>query len=160
MNKKNMENTNEKKKIIIACYRRPYVEKSLEAIANLLTIEKIKKVYVLTITEEKGPGVNVDSYLGRKDVKKFESNLEEDKNIRSKRYTDEIIGLCKNLHIKCEKIQRKGKTSKIILDEAKRIKPSHIVIHKSEKTRIDKKLTGSVSDEVCQESMCIVSIYE
>ena len=66
--------------------------------------------------------------------------------------------LFKQFSVDMEKIERKGKASEIILKEAKKHKPSHIVVHKSDKSKIDKRLSGSVSDEVCKESMCIVKI--
>jgi nucleotide-binding universal stress UspA family protein len=149
---------NSSKTIIIACYRRPYVKSSLESIDTLLKKEKTEKVYILSISEEKKPSATVENYLGSKDVKEFESKLDEDQTYRASKYTDEILRICEELEINCKKIEKKGNVSEIILEEAKKHKPSHIVIHRSDKTRIDKRLSGSVSDEVCKESMCIVTI--
>jgi nucleotide-binding universal stress UspA family protein len=146
--------------VIIACYRRPYVKNSLDSVEELLRKEKAKKVYVLSITEEKKPSANIESYLGSRDVRDFENKLDEDKMIRASRYTKEILEICEKLNIDCKKIERKGKASEIILEEAKEHKPSHIVVHKSDKSKIDKRLSGSVSDEVCKDSMCIVTVLK
>jgi hypothetical protein len=148
------------KTVIIACYRKPYVKGSLDSVENLLKKEKIEKVYILSITEAKKPSSNIENYLGFKDIKDFENKLDEDKMIRASRYTNEFLRICNKLKIDCEKIERKGKASEIILEEAKKHKPSYIVVHKSDKSKIDKRLSGSVSDEVCKESMCIVTILK
>jgi hypothetical protein len=158
--KKDIIEDNLKKKIIIACYRRPYIKSSLELIEKLLEEEKIEKVYILSITEKKDIKENILSYLGTRDVRDFEDKLNEDQMIRAAKYTDEIISICKKLKINCEKITRRGKTSMIILDEAEKIKPSQIVIHKSDKSKIDKRLSGSVSDELCNDSMCIIKMFK
>jgi hypothetical protein len=154
----NKANNKQEKTVIIACYRRPYTEKSLSSIKDLLKEEKTKKVIILSIAESKKSSPNVESYLGLRDVKNLKDKIEEDKTIRAARYTDKIIDICKKLDTKCEKIEKKGKAAKIILEEAKEYKPSHIVIHRSDKSRIDKHLSGSVKDEVCKESMCIVTV--
>jgi len=148
------------KTVLIACYRRPYVKDSLDSVKDLLKKEKTEKVYVLSITEAKKPSANIESYLGSRDVKNFENKLDEDKTVRASRYANEILKICEKLNIGCEKIERKGKASEIILKEAKKHKPSHIVVHKSDKSKIDKRLSGSVSDEVCKDSMCIVTILK
>jgi hypothetical protein len=148
------------KTVLIACYRRPYVKDSLDSVKDLLKKKKTEKVYVLSITEEKKPSANIESYLSSRDVKDFENKLDEDKMIRTSRYTKEILKICEKLKIDCEKIERKGKASEIILEESKKHNPSYIVVHKSDKSKIDKHLSGSVSDEVCKESMCIVTILK
>lgn len=156
----NKTHNDSEKSVIIACYRRPYAKSSLESIESLLKKEKIENVYILSISEEKKPSATINNYLGTKDVKDFKNKLDEDQIFRTSKYTDEILRICKKLKIDCEKIERKGKASKIILKEAKKHKPSHIVVHKSDKSKIDKHLSGSVSDEVCKESMCIVTILK
>jgi hypothetical protein len=160
MNKeyKKRKNMSAGKIVIIACYRRPYTKESLVSIENLLKNEKVEQVFILSITELKKPGINIENYLGLKDIKKFKNKVEEDKTIRASRYTNRIIEICEKLDIDFEKIEKKGKASKIILEEAKKHNTSYIVVHKSDKSKIDKRLSGSVSNEVCKKSMCIVKI--
>lgn len=149
-----------KNTIIIACYRRPYDKQSLESIRGLLKRENPDKVIVLSISEIKKSRLNVKSYLGTRDIKKFKDKLAKDQRLRSSRYTDKIIDICRKLNIDCKKIEEKGKASDIIIEKAKENKPSHIVIHESDKSKIDKMLSGSVSDEVCRESICVVTILK
>ncbi len=147
-------------KILIACYRSPYDEDSLKKIKNLIKNKSPEKIIVLSISETKNSSGTIESYLGRKDVDKLKGQFEKDQEIRSSGYSDKILDIGRKLGISAEKIIKKGKASKIILKAVKKYEPSYVVIHPSDKSGIDKILSGSVEDKVCKESKCEVKVLE
>ncbi len=142
------------KKILIACYRNPYDKKSIEKIKKILKKEKPDKIIILSISETKKSSGTIESYLGRKDVEKLRGQFEKDQKIRSSGYSDKIIELTENLEIPAKKIEKKGKASDIILKAVEEYKPSKVIIHPSDKSGVDKILSDSVEDTVCEESEC------
>ncbi len=154
MNEKN------NKKILIACYRSPYDKESLKKIEKLLKNKQPDKVIVLSISETKKSSGTIKSYLGRKDINKLIGQYEKDQEIRSSGYSDKILNISRELDIPAEKIIKKGKASKIILKAIKKYKPSHVVIHPSDKSSVDKAISGSVEDKVCKSSSCKVTILD
>lgn len=153
-------NKEKNKKILIACYRSPYNKKSVDIIEKLIIKKKPEKIIVLSISETKKSSGTIESYFGRSDVKNLKGQYEKDQQIRSSEYSDKILDIGKKLNIPSEKIIKKGNASKIILNAVEKYNPSHVVIHPSDKSGIDKILSGSVEDEVCKDSSCEVTILE
>jgi len=150
----------EDKKILIACYRSPYNKESIDIIEKVIIKKKPEKIIVLSISETKKSSGTIESYLGRHDVKKLKGQYEKDQEIRSSSYSDKILDIGRKFNIPSEKIIKKGKASKIILEAVEKYNPSHVVIHPSDKSGVDKLLSGSVEDEVCKDSRCEVTILE
>lgn len=146
------------KDILIACYRKPYSKESLEIIRKLLKKMKPSKVIILRISELRKSSGTVSSYLGSKDQKTLQRHYEEDQSIRATGYTEDIVELAKKMNIPVEIITKKGAASKIILHEVKQRHPLHIIIHPSEKSKMDELLTGSVEQEVCKNKSCAVTV--
>lgn len=153
-------NEEKNKKILIACYRSPYEKESIEKLRKLLKKNKPEKIIVLSISETKDSSGTIESYLGRRDVEKLKGQFAKDQRIRSSGYSDKIIELTEKLDIPSEKVRKKGNASDIILEAVEKYNPSHVVIHPSDKSNVDKILSGSVEDEVCEESKCKVTILD
>lgn len=155
------EKMNEKKKkILIACYRSPYDKESLKKIEALINANNPEKIIVLSISETKKSSGTIRSYLGRKDMDKLKGQFEKDQEIRSSGYSDKILRISRKLNVPAEKIVKKGKASKIILKAVKRYKPTLVIIHPSDKSGLDKLISGSVEDKVCKDTKCNITILE
>jgi len=154
MNKKTNKN------VLIACYRSPYNKESIDKIEKLIQKKKPDKIIVLIISETKKSSGTIESYLGKKDVNKLKGQYEKDQEIRSSGYSDKIIELTKKFDIPTEKIIKKGEASKIILEAVEKYNPFHVIIHPSDKSNVDKILSGSVEDKVCKDSKCKVTLLE
>ncbi len=154
MNEKNNKN------ILIACYRSPYNKESIDKIEKLIQNKKPDKIIVLSISETKKSSVTIESYLGKKDVNKLKGQYEKDQEIRTSGYSDKILKLSKKFDIPAEKIIKKGKASRIIIKAVEKYKPSHVIIHPSDKSSVDKIFSGSVEDRVCKDSSCEVTILK
>lgn len=147
-------------KILIACYRRPYNKKSLDTIRKLIQEQRPEKVIVLSISETRESSGTIDSYLGTSDLKALRGHLERDQEIRASGYSDKILGISQSMGVPTEKKERKGRASRIILKAVDKYEPSHVVIHSSDKSSIDKLLSGSVKERVCRGSSCKVVILD
>ncbi len=139
------------KKILIACYQRPFSESSIETIKNFLDENKPDEVLILIITERKESSGTIDSYLGRKDIQKLKQQYEKDQEIRSGGYADRIVDISQQLHISVEKKKKKGDIAKIINEEIKKYKPDFVIINHSEKSTVDKMMTGCVEDVISEQ---------
>ncbi|MEF8848001.1 MAG: universal stress protein [Candidatus Thermoplasmatota archaeon] len=154
--KKNNVPDDDLKTIMVACYRKPYDEKSLKSIKKLIRKEKPDRILVLNISETKESSGTVESYLGRKDVEKLRDQYKKDQRIRSQAYTDKISDIADDLDIPIKEIKKKGKAAEIILNVMKKYDPYKIIIHSSDKSSVDKLISGSVKEEVCKKSSCEV----
>ncbi len=135
---------------MIACYRRPYNTEGIEKIKKLLNEKNPNKIILLTIAERKKTGRSINSYLGKKDVKKLENQYEKDQENRSKKYANEILKISESMNTPTKKIQKKGNITEIIKNELDNFNPDFLVIHHSDKSRIDKMITGSIEDEISE----------
>ncbi len=147
-------------KILIACYRRPYKRKSLDTIRKLIQQQEPEKVIVLSISETRESSGTIESYLGTSDLRTLKGHLVRDQEIRASGYSDKILGISQALGIPTEKKEREGRASKIILNAIEKFEPSHVIIHSSDKSSIDKLLSGSVKERVCRGSSCKVVILD
>jgi stalled ribosome rescue protein Dom34 len=150
----------EKKTMIIACYRQPYSKKSMNAIKEMVKNIHPSKVIILSITEFRKSSGTIESYLSRKDQEQLKKQVEKDRNIRASGYSDKILKMINELGVPAKKIRKSGDISTIILQSIKKYNPSHVIIHPSSKSRIDKMLVGSVEDNVCRESMSNITILK
>ena len=131
---------------------------SLKIINTLLIEEKPEKVIVLSISEKRKSSGTIDSYLGRKDLDTLKNHFKEDQNIRMIGYSDTIIRMSKELNIPTEKITKTGKIPKIIIENIEKYQPSHVIIHQSNKSKIDKILSGSVKENICKKVDCRILV--
>jgi len=148
MNKK--KNQNSLDKIMIAFYQRPYSKKSIEKIKQLLDTKKPKEVLLLSIAERKESSGTVSSYLGRKDVEKLENQFQKDQEIRSTQYADKLYKVSEKRNITTKKLIKKGNISQIIKNQMDEYNPDLIVINHSDKSRLDKILSGCIEEQVIQ----------
>lgn len=137
-------------KILIAFYQRPYSKKSIEKIKEILDTKKPKEVLLLSIAERKKSSGTITSYLGRKDVEKLKNQYQKDQEIRSTNYADNLYKISEKRNITTKKIVKKGNISQIIKNQMDEYNPDLIVINHSDKSRIDKILSGCIEDQVIQ----------
>lgn len=146
--------------ITIACYRRPYSRKSLLHIKGLLKLERPARVVILRILEVGEIKEIVDTGLGFGDIQEFEESFANDQKKRTHRYAEAIHEICRNLGIASKEVIRKGHTADVILREAQGSRSCHVVIHESDKTRMDKFLSGCVQDDVKRKALCRLTILK
>jgi len=144
MGKKN-QNVN---KMMIAFYQRPYSSDSIEKIKQLLDEKKPDELLLLTIAERKQSSGTVDSYLGRKDVEQLRDQYEKDQEIRSTNYADEIFKISKKKNITTKKMVKKGTIYDVIKKEMEEYHPDIIVLNHTDKSRVDKFISGCIEDEL------------
>lgn len=135
---------------MIAFYQRPYSKKSIEKIKQLLDTKKPKEVLLLSIAERKESSGTVSSYLGRKDVEKLENQFQKDQEIRSTQYADKLYKVSEKRNITTKKLIKKGNISQIIKNQMDEYNPDLIVINHSDKSRLDKILSGCIEEQVIQ----------
>ncbi len=135
---------------MIAFYQRPYSKKSIEKIKQLLDTKKPKEVLLLSIAERKESSGTVSSYLGRKDVEKLENQFQKDQEIRSTQYADKLYKVSEKRNITTKKLIKKGNISQIIKNQMDEYNPDLIVINHSDKSRLDKILSGCIEKQVIQ----------
>lgn len=137
-------------KIMIAFYQRPYSSDSIEKIKHLLEEKRPDELLLLTIAERKKSSGTVDSYLGRRDVEKLRDHYEKDQEIRSTKYSDKILDISERKNITTHKIVKKGNILDVIKKEMNEYNPDIIVLNHSDKTRLDKFISGCVEDELIE----------
>lgn len=142
--------------VIISCYRKPYDKESINILEQFLNKIRPKKVIILSIVDTKKPTSLIKSHLGTKDLQSFTHQLQDDQVIRIKKYKEMIVSVCKKMDIPYEEITRKGRASSIIREEVNTYQPSLLVIHRTDKLRIEKALLGSTQEEVCKAISCRV----
>lgn len=155
MGKKN-QNVN---KMMIAFYQRPYSSDSIEKIKQLLDEKKPDELLLLTIAERKQSSGTVDSYLGRKDVEQLRDQYEKDQEIRSTNYADEIFKISKKKNITTKKMVKKGTIYDVIKKEMEEYHPDIIVLNHTDKSRVDKFISGCIEDELlstCNNNIIVV----
>lgn len=146
------------KKILIACYQRPFSKKSLQKIKQILEQKQPDEVLVLSIAEQRKSSGTIESYLGRKDIQKLKNQYEKDQEIRSTGYADKILNISKDFNISSRKIKKKGNISKIINNTIRQYQPDSVIINHSDKSKLDKIMTGCVEDAIDQECDNIIVV--
>lgn len=154
--KKNQENVS---KMMIAFYQRPYSDESVEKIKQLLDSKRPDELLLLSITEQRKSSGTIGSYLGRKDVEKLKGHFEKDQEIRSNQYANRILNISKQKGITTKKTVEKGNIFEIIKSQMKQYNPDIVIINHSDKSKMDKLITGCVEDEVvekCENNIIVV----
>lgn len=150
---------NNKNKMMIAFYQRPYSSKSVQKIKELLDTKKPDELLLLSIAEQKKSSGTINSYLGRKDAEKLRDQYQKDQEIRSNQYAKEILKIGENKNITTKTSMKKGNIFKIIKNKMDEYKPDILIINHSDKTKLDKILSGCVEDEVvkkCKNKIIVV----
>jgi hypothetical protein len=146
--------------ILVACYRRPYTRKSLARIGKLIEETEPSRVIVLSISETRRSSGTIESYLGSSDLRELRDELERDQRLRSSGYSKRIVEIARSLGVPVNQEVKEGEASEIILSSIDEHDPSHVVIHSSDKSVIDKALSVPVEDEVCKGSQCRVVVLD
>lgn len=152
-------NQNKVNKMIIAFYQRPFNKKSVKKIEELFDAKKPDEVLLLSITEQKESTGTIESYLGRKDVERLKGQFEKDRKIRASGYADKILKISEKRNISTKKIERKGNIINIINEEINKHQPDTLVINHSEKSQLEKLITGCIEEEIlekCKNNIIIV----
>jgi nucleotide-binding universal stress UspA family protein len=153
---KNKQHVN---KMMIAFYQRPYSPDSTEKIKRLLDEKRPDELLLLTIAERKQSSGTVDSYLGRKDVEQLRDQYEKDQEIRSTNYADKILTISKKKGISTKKLVKKGTIYDVIKKEMEEYHPDIIVLNHTDKSRLDKLISGCIEDELiskCNNNIIVV----
>ena len=158
VNTMNEIKNNKKDKMMIAFYQRPYNKKSVKKIKDIITQRKPDHIVLLSIVEQKESSGTIDSYLGRKDVKRLQDQSQNAQEIRSIRYTDKILKIIEELKISTEIVEKKGDIIEVIKNEFNRVNPDILIINHSHKSRVDKFLSGCVEDDIIGQCSNIIIV--
>lgn len=144
---------NDEKKMLIVCYRKPYSGESRQYIEELLEEEEIDKVIIVRISEARVCSKQVSNfYIGQEVTEDLQEELVKDDKIRIWRYSEDIYEICEELGIPTEKVLERGDAGNIIPHLIRKYQPCCTIIHRSDKSWFDKYLSGSVMENVLQES--------
>lgn len=133
---------------VIVCYRRPYSKEAMKTIKRTLEANGPDKALILRINETRRSSRGIVNYLGTDEMSDFRRELENDRKERIDGYSDSVEEMCGDLGIPVVRMLRSGKGGEIILDVIEKYDPCCVFIHHSYKGWLDKRLTGSVMEDV------------
>ena len=134
--------------VMVIVYRRMYTADSLEGIYHLLEEERPERVVLLTVVESPVMDPSMGTYLSRGDRERLTRACEHDLTVRLTLYLEGVQSICDRLGIGTETVERRGDVADVVLEEARDRDVDLVVIHPSDKGRLDRRLSGSVSDRV------------
>ncbi|MBS3782763.1 MAG: hypothetical protein KGY66_05235 [Candidatus Thermoplasmatota archaeon] len=138
--------------LLIACYEKPYSEKSLRMIRGTIKRERPTKIIVLKVIEEPKMGDFVNTRIGKKTKEDFIDSVVDNKKKRVDEYTEDVLKITDEMEIPTEVRIRKGEViADEIIEDYERMDIDHLIIHEGHRDLLDRLAKGEVEEDVKKE---------
>ncbi|MFW6196770.1 MAG: hypothetical protein ACOC5D_05480 [Thermoplasmatota archaeon] len=139
-------------KLLIACYKKSYTEKSLNLIRKTIEHEAPSKIIVLKVMEEPEVSKKVKSRVGIEAKNDFLDSVIDEKKNKLDEISKEVLSITDKANIPVQVHLRKSKViSNKVLSEFKMRDGDHLIIPNTEKGPFQKLIEGSTKEKIKDE---------
>lgn len=144
---KEIDELNEKRVLLIACYKKRYTDESLQKIVSMINDIKPDNVVVLKLIKLERVCELLDANIGYDDMKKFQEYIKDLKKENADEVgvllikTIEKLGVAYDVHVRAG-----DNISKEILNEFNSMNVVHLIMHPPSKGFFQKILEASAED--------------
>lgn len=139
-------------KLLIACYKKSYTEKSLKTIKNTIVREAPSKIIILKVIEEPEVSKKVKSRVGIEAREDFFQSVIDEKKTKIDGIAESVLDITDKTDIPVQVHLRKSKViSNKILSEFKLRDGDHLIIPNTEKGPFKRLIEGSTKEKIKDE---------
>ncbi len=141
-----------KKTLLIASYKQKYSKDALQKISKIIQKMQPDRTVIVKVVEEKPTKELVGANVGIEEKNSMTEVIKTDKKLRADELASELLDVIKALDIPTEVCLRMGpNVADEIVKEFKRQKASFLIIHETDKSKLDKLFVGSTAENILNE---------